>query len=279
MTGQSSHHSVAFVTTVYNGAESLEIAVNSGLSQTWPIDEYIIVDDGSCDSTWSVIEKVAASDSRVMAYKAGRVGRAAALNLALSMCSSEFIYIQDADDHSEPNRVAATMPLFSADPRVAVVAGAYRAVDLQSGASAVRRPSIDHEDILRAMCGRVPICHTASAYRKEAWRAVGGYPNATPQIVDMPFWLAIARGGWHFCGHSEVIATHHYYGSSNFKKLFSSRRRAWILYRYNLEAFTRLRPSVPDLARGTGRFLSAWALPDSLRGTIRIWLLQRLTLR
>lgn len=266
---------VAFVTTVYNAAEFISRAVLSGLCQTYPIDEYVVIDDGSSDASWAVVNKLASRHPLLRAYRAGRIGRAAALNLGVEMCASDIVFIQDADDYSEPNRVAAAMALFDAQPGLGVVAGSYRAVDVQGGMCAVRHPPLGHESILRAMCAGVPICHTASAYRKEAWRAAGGYPAVTPEIVDMPFWLAVARTGWLFRGHRDIVAAHHYYSSSNFKKLFRRRKRAWILYRYNLEAFRSLRPSAPDLMRGTVRLVSALLLPDKWRRVLRMWTLQQ----
>lgn len=260
----------AFVTTVYNAAESIGGAILSGLNQTYPLEEYVVIDDGSSDASWGVVRELAARHPNLIARRAGRIGRAAALNTAVGMCSSDIIFIQDADDYSEPNRVAAAMALFDSEPALGVVAGSYRAVDLQRGICAVRQPHREHEGILRAMCAGVPICHTASAYRKEAWRAVGGYPNITPEIVDLPFWIAVARTGWLFCGQEHVVATHHYYPSSSFSRMFRRRRRAWILYRYNLFAFQTLRSSWPNLAWGTARLVSALLLPERLRGALRM---------
>lgn len=256
----------SFVTTVFNGSGTIERAILSGLEQTVSIVDFIIVDDGSTDDTLERLEALAAADSRIRLVVAGRVGRRAALNMGIEQAAGNIIFIQDADDYSLPGRVAACLPVFAA-AEVGIVACAYRAVELPSGATGERKPPQDHETFVRMMSGRVPICHTAACFRKQVWVEVGGYQSPSPLIVDLPFWLATARSSWKFKGLADVRVVHHYYDQSNFAALYRKRIRASFLFWLNLKAFTH-KPSW-YIIEGVGRFVTALVLPTRWRKLLR----------
>ncbi|MBQ0823531.1 glycosyltransferase [Microvirga sp. HBU67558] len=94
----------------YNCAETLPIALNSILNQTWRNLEVLVVDDRSPDETWQVIQDFAQRDHRVIPLRHERNGGAyAARNTALSHATGDFVTVHDADDWSHPEKFAAQM--------------------------------------------------------------------------------------------------------------------------------------------------------------------------
>lgn len=94
---------LSVITTVYNGAEYLTDLVPSVLNQTYSNFEWIIVDDGSIDNTWELLNNI--KDNRVLLIKINENrGVGFASQLALSISKGEFIAKVDADDISELNR-------------------------------------------------------------------------------------------------------------------------------------------------------------------------------
>lgn len=94
----------------YNCAETLPIALNSILNQTWRNLEVVIVDDRSPDNTWEVIERFAQQDSRIIPLRHEKNGGAyAARNTALARATGDFVTVHDADDWSHPEKFAAQM--------------------------------------------------------------------------------------------------------------------------------------------------------------------------
>ncbi|WAI81356.1 MULTISPECIES: glycosyltransferase family 2 protein [Achromobacter] len=103
----SHNNNVSVVMTVHNGAAYLKSSILSILNQLNVEIELIVVDDGSTDDTWKIIEKIKnLHPKRVRCIRlANNVGTYRAKNLALPMCRYEYMAFQDADDWSHPERL------------------------------------------------------------------------------------------------------------------------------------------------------------------------------
>ena len=70
--------------------------------------ELVLVDDGSCDSTYKLMEEIAAVDSRVLVIKLRRnFGQTSALAAGFDNASGEFILAMDGDLQHDPNEIPA----------------------------------------------------------------------------------------------------------------------------------------------------------------------------
>jgi glycosyltransferase involved in cell wall biosynthesis len=104
--------SVSVVIPVYNGERFLEAALDSVASQTLPPHEVIVVDDGSTDSTPSIL---AAHPALRVITTASR-GPAAARNTGVGAASGELIAFLDADDWWLPKKLETQVALLQASP-------------------------------------------------------------------------------------------------------------------------------------------------------------------
>ena len=89
----------------YNHAAYLGEAIESILGQSMEDFELIIVDDGSTDNSWELIEHYAKSDSRIVAIRQENQGPSAATNRALKQAKGEFIAAHTSDDRSASTRL------------------------------------------------------------------------------------------------------------------------------------------------------------------------------
>jgi len=101
---------------VYNERTHLRRAVESVLAQTFEDFELIVVDDGSTDGSLDTIADLA--DPRIRRLRQQNGGKASALNRALDAARGEFFCLQDADDEANPERLAAQVAAFRADPEL-----------------------------------------------------------------------------------------------------------------------------------------------------------------
>ena len=100
----------------YNGAKYLRKCLEGVLKQTYPINEIIVVDDGSSDNT----AKVASGyPVRLIKHKHNR-GIAAARNTAVQQAKGDFIASIDADCLPEPTWLRECMKNFLKNNTVAV---------------------------------------------------------------------------------------------------------------------------------------------------------------
>lgn len=98
---------VSVLMPAYNAERTIATAIESVLSQTWSDLELVIVDDGSRDGTWSVIQSYATRDSRVVALRhPSNRGAYPARNTALAAATGELVTVQDSDDWSHPQRLS-----------------------------------------------------------------------------------------------------------------------------------------------------------------------------
>ena len=98
------NNTVSVIIATRNSEDTIESAVNSLLNQTYKLNEIIIVDDYSEDSTSEIISKI--NDSRIIFYKKNEPRYlAASRNIGINLSTSEFITFLDADDISVPSRI------------------------------------------------------------------------------------------------------------------------------------------------------------------------------
>ncbi|MFZ1030212.1 MAG: glycosyltransferase, partial [Limnoraphis robusta] len=97
---------VTVIVPAFNSEETISIALNSLLNQTWTNLEILVVDDCSIDDTAKVVENYTKQDSRIRLIRTNRnQGPYVSRNLALEQASGEFITCHDADDWSHPEKI------------------------------------------------------------------------------------------------------------------------------------------------------------------------------
>src|SRR3989344_7971206 len=97
---------VSIVMPVYNAGDFLVEAVKSILNQTYKNFEFIIVDDASTDSSYSILKQYARKDKRIKLFNNTKnKGISISVKLAISKAKGEFIARMDADDISFPQRL------------------------------------------------------------------------------------------------------------------------------------------------------------------------------
>lgn len=114
---------VSVVMPVYNGGLFLRPAIESILDQTYRNFELIIVDDGSEDSSWQIIQKFRANYPRtIKAYHLKKnQGIFQARNFGFLKTSGKYIAMMDADDISHPTRLEKQIEFMEVNPKTIVL--------------------------------------------------------------------------------------------------------------------------------------------------------------
>lgn len=92
---------VSVIMPVYNVEEYIREAIDSFISQSLKDIEIICVDDGSTDSSRSIVEEYMKKDRRVNLLSQENRGAGAARNLGMKEATGKYIYFFDSDDYCE----------------------------------------------------------------------------------------------------------------------------------------------------------------------------------
>ena len=177
---------------VFNGAAHVEEALDSILEQTFDDFELIVIDDGSTDETPRLLGRRADARVRILRNETNR-GLTWSLNRGLFEARGEYIARQDADDTSEPMRLARQVSYLDRNPHVMLLGTAYFRID-ESGRRTARR-TVPTESLAarwRLLFLNV-FPHTSVMLRRSVLQSVGRYDERFEYAQDYEFWSRIAR--------------------------------------------------------------------------------------
>ena len=131
---------VTVLLPVYNGATTIDAAVQSILCQTFSDFELLVVDDGSTDDTPARL--AAHKDERLRVLRTENRGLGAALKYGVEESRGELIARMDADDISAPNRLEREIAALDAHPEIGVVHARIHFMDRRARPLDERRESV-----------------------------------------------------------------------------------------------------------------------------------------
>ena len=101
---------VSVIVPVYNVELYLKECLESIVNQTLKDIEIILVDDGSSDDSFQIMQEYANHDDRITVIQQNNRGVSAARNIGLHYAKGEFIYFIDSDDYLELTALAELYP-------------------------------------------------------------------------------------------------------------------------------------------------------------------------
>jgi len=169
----------------------------------------IVVNDGSTDRTRELLDQNFSREPRVRIIHQVNRGKAAALNVAMSLADTEIVVTIDADTEIEPDAISKLVRHFS-DPKVGAVAGnvkvgnrsrwltRWQALEYITSQNMEKR-AFDLLNCITVVPGAL------GAWRKKAIEAAGGI-TADTVAEDADLTIAIRRLGWRISYDEEAIA-------------------------------------------------------------------------
>jgi len=106
---------VSVIIPTYNRVQTLIRAIDSVLNQKSPVDEIIVVDDGSTDDTANQISR---NYPNVKLIRQSNLGVSAARNAGIKQAGFEWIALLDSDDTWMPEKISAIQQAQQAQPEI-----------------------------------------------------------------------------------------------------------------------------------------------------------------
>lgn len=192
---------------VLNGESLVARSIECIRNQSFENFEFIIVDDGSTDGTWAILENMAAEDDRIILLRNDKnEGLPRSGNRALEMASGQFLALQDADDWSYPQRLEKQV-MFLEEHEDHVAVGSQMLVMNDVGLPIrLWKVPLHHEEIdhlhLNGFGGMLP--HPAMMVRTAVLKEIGGYREEYPVADDYDLLLRLAEMG-RICNLRDVL--------------------------------------------------------------------------
>jgi len=197
---------------VYNGAEYLNDAIESVLSQTLSNFELIILDDRSSDRSVEIIERMASRDNRICwRLNEKNLGLFANYNACMKQARAPLIKLFAQDDLLHPTMLEEVHGVFETKPEVALVSVKRRWID-EFGQDQTKSLEINSASKYFAPNQAVPsdqVLKAALLYLDNfigepctvAFRTklIGtGFNTMFHQLGDLEYWLRIIDGSQYY---------------------------------------------------------------------------------
>lgn len=173
------------VIPAYNAADTIGDAIASILQQTLPVQEIIVVDDGSRDATADLVRS-RYPEVRVETIPNG--GPSRARNYGLKIAHGDWIAFLDADDRWHREKLKTQMAVAEKDVQL-IASDWVRGHEFPPVPNPVPTTSLDYKDLLRMNQFQTS---TVLMTRRLA-DALSGFDPAVDGAEDWDFWLRSAR--------------------------------------------------------------------------------------
>ncbi len=185
---------VSVIMSVYNGAQFLYPAVRSILDQHFFEFEFLIMDDGSTDSSLKILRELAKADSRVHVIACKNRGLVASLNQLIDMARAPYLARMDCDDIAMPDRFSRQLAFLEANPEIGILGSNSHDIDAQGNliGATDTYPEMPEAVALRLFDGP-PLCHPSVMMLTSVARQLGGYRAAFRHAEDYDLWLRASR--------------------------------------------------------------------------------------
>ncbi len=97
---------ISILSPCYNVEAFLPQCIDSIIKQTYTNLQIVLIDDGSNDDTWSVMQHYADNDTRIEIYHQHNQGVASTRNHLLEKVKGDYVLFVDSDDWIEPDMVS-----------------------------------------------------------------------------------------------------------------------------------------------------------------------------
>lgn len=89
---------ISIIVPAYNCEKTISSCIESLIEQTYKNIEIIVVDDGSTDNTYNIIQNYVCMDNRIISFRQENRGPGAARNAGMKIAKGQYFAFVDADD-------------------------------------------------------------------------------------------------------------------------------------------------------------------------------------
>ena len=186
--------SISVLMPVRNGASFIDKAMSMIVGSISVGDEIIIIEDGSQDNSFELLQRWSRDFPTINLVKTGGVGLIASLNLGISIASNPWIARYDVDDRYSLRRLELQRSQLGTQNLVAIFSDYQVWFRDQFSIGIIPSPIFDSAiKVSLVKNSRTP--HPSVIFNRAAALEVGSYRESDTFVEDMSLWLRLSRVG------------------------------------------------------------------------------------
>lgn len=198
---------VSILMSCYNGSRWLSEAIESILIQTYKSFELLLVNDGSTDDTWNIIQFYKNLDNRIIAINKKNTGLADSLNLGINMARGRWIVRIDQDDICDTKRLEQQINFLYKNPLVVLLGSGFVEIDDKNRILKKHKYPSQHNKLVRCLeKSKRFFPHSSACYRLDIVKEIGGYNTRIRRAEDRDLWLKFATKGKIACMSNYLVS-------------------------------------------------------------------------
>jgi glycosyltransferase involved in cell wall biosynthesis len=182
---------VTVLMPVLNSQRFLREAVDSILKQTWTDFELLVVNDGSTDSTATILESYNDPRLRILNNNSN-MGVPFSLNRGLAHARGRYVARIDGDDAALPERLTEQVRFLDHHPEVALVCSATDVIDAD-GETIYVEDSVRSSEQFYYLLTFANYIMGSVTFRRDLVLELGGYDESMKYAQDYDLWVRISR--------------------------------------------------------------------------------------
>lgn len=189
---------VSIIMPTYNRADTIVMAIESVLNQTFRDWELLIVDNGSTDNTAEIVQNYSSQEARIKYFsvpKSTSGGISEYLNFGIRIAEGKYIArLDDDDEWCNAEKLTKQVNFMEANIDFVIVgSGAIMIDGKRREMYRFFKRETDSEIRKKALMAN-PFWHNTVMFRKDAAKSLGGYDNLK-FVEDWDLWLRLGKLG------------------------------------------------------------------------------------
>jgi glycosyltransferase involved in cell wall biosynthesis len=180
---------ISVVMPTYNQSNYLEKAIQSVLDQTWTDYEFIIVNDGSTDSTKEILDSYQQKHPHLIIIHQDNKKLPEALNTGFRGANGKYLTWTSSDNIMKREMLSLLNDALNKNPDISMVYSDWELID-ENDQVIKKCVTYDYDKYLLMRLNYINCCFL---YRRECQETVGLYDDTYRYAEDWEYWLRISK--------------------------------------------------------------------------------------
>lgn len=182
---------ISILISVYNGQTDVLKTLESIYNQTYTDWEIVVVDDGSTDGTWHLLQEAKKEHPNkiTIVRNEENIGLTKSLIKAEKMAKGDFLGRLDVGDIFLPQKLEKQMQFFEENPAYGLLGTTCVNMSIFPYRVKQTQPTTTDQEIRKIIFKKNPLAHSTIVIKRDLYHKAGGYDPMVRYGQDYDLWL------------------------------------------------------------------------------------------